>query len=131
MRLRGRRDGSSGEPSDGRRMTTAIPSPPATARAQLAGGLVAVAAALAVIAVLGPLVTGAVEYRVSAPLRHQTVGLDAVSLGIVAPLALAAAALVRRGHVAGPALALPIGLYTAYMLLQYVLGPEYLRRPGD
>jgi hypothetical protein len=108
-----------------------LASPPrAAVRSWLAPGLVAVAAGLAVLAVLGPLVTGAVEYRVSETVRHQTMGLDAVSLCLVAPLALVAAALVRRGRVAGPALALPIGLYTAYMLLQYVLGPDYLQRAG-
>jgi hypothetical protein len=105
-------------------------SPPTT-RSHLALGLVAIAAGLAVVALLGPLITGAVDYRVSTTVRHQTLGLDAVSLCVVAPLALAAAALVRRGHAAGPALALPIGLYTAYMLLQYVLGPDYLTRPGN
>jgi hypothetical protein len=112
-------------------MTTAALPPRIALRTWLALGLVGIAGGLVLLAVLGPLLTGAIEYRVSATVRRQTVGLDAVSLCLVAPLALTAAALVRRGHVAGPALALPIGLYTAYVLLQYVLGPEYLYRPGN
>src|SRR3954453_20408866 len=106
-------------------MSRLAPAPPALAtRPWLARGRVGLAAGLALLAVLGPLLTGAVDYRVSETLRDQTIGLDAVSLCLVAPLALVAAALVRRGRAAGPALALPVGLYTAYMLAQYVLGPE-------
>jgi hypothetical protein len=97
----------------------------------LAVGLVAIAAGLVVLAVLGPLGTGAVHYRVTETLRNQTIGLDAVSLFLVAPLAVFAAALVRRGHVAGPAIALGVGAYTAYMLVQYVVGPDYAHLPGN
>ncbi len=63
--------------------------------------------------------------------RNQTIGLDAVSLIVVAPLSVAAALLVVRRHVAGAALALGIGAYTSYMLVQYILGPEYERLPGN
>ena len=94
-------------------------------------GLVAIALGLATVAVLGPLVTGVIDYHVTETLRNQTIGLDAVSLLVVAPLSIVAAWLVRGGHIAGPALALGIGAYTAYMLVQYVLGPEYERLPGN
>jgi len=93
--------------------------------------LVAIAAGLVAVALLGPLTGGPIEYHVSETLRNQTIGLDATSLFIVAPLAVAAAVLARRGHVAGPALALGVGAYTAYMFTQYIVGPEYLARPGD
>lgn len=42
-----------------------------------------------------------------------------------------AAGLVLRRRVAGFALALPIGAYTAYMFLQYVLGPDYVGLAGN
>ena len=97
----------------------------------LVAALVAIAAGLVAVALLGPLTGGPVEYHVSETLRNQTIGLDATSLFVVAPLAVAAAVLARRGHVAGPALALGVGAYTGYMFVQYIVGPEYLARPGD
>jgi hypothetical protein len=72
-----------------------------------------------------------VDYRVTETLRNQTIGLDLVSLFLVAPLAVLAAVLVLRGHVAGPALALGIGAYTSYMFVQYILGPDYVELPGN
>lgn len=71
------------------------------------------------------------DYRVSETLRTQTIGLDFVSLVIVAPLCVVAGILVLREHAAGPALALGIGAYTSYMFVQYILGPEYVDRPGN
>ena len=97
----------------------------------LASALVALAAGLAAVALLGPLTGGPIEYHVGETLRNQTIGLDAASLFVVAPLALAAALLVLRGHVAGSAIALGVGAYTAYMFAQYIVGPEYLARPGN
>lgn len=94
--------------------------------------LLVVALGLAAVALLGPLVTGIVDYRVTPTLRNQAIGLDAVSLLVAAPAALAAAVLVARGRALGPALALGLGAYTSYMLLQYVLGPDYTGRlPGN
>jgi len=97
----------------------------------LAGGLLALAAGLAAVALLGPLATGVVDYRVTETLRNQTIGLDAISLFLVTPLAVGAALLVRRGRVAGYALALPVGAYTSYMFAQYVLGPDYIHLAGN
>ena len=94
-------------------------------------GLVAVSVGLAAVALLGPLVFELIDYRVSETLRNQTIGLDAVSLLFVAPLALIAAVLVLRRHIAGPALALGIGAYTSYMFVQYILGPDYANRGGN
>ena len=93
--------------------------------------LSALAAGLAAVALLGPLVTGVVDYRVTETLRNQTIGLDAVSMFFVAPLALLSALLIRRAHIAGPAIALGVGAYTAYMLLQYAVGPDYAHFPGN
>ena len=97
----------------------------------LGSALALLAAGLAAVALLGPLTGGPIEYHVGETLRNQTIGLDAASLFVVAPLALAAALLVLRGHVAGPAIALGVGAYTAYMFVQYIVGPEYLARPGN
>lgn len=102
-----------------------------TARRWLAAGLVVIGIGLALVALLGPLVTGVIDYRVTETLRNQTIGLDAVSLFVVAPLALFAAFLVSCGDIAGHALALGIGAYTAYMFAQYIVGPEYERLPGN
>ena len=82
-------------------------------RAWLAAGLLVIASGLVGVALLGPLASDVIDYRVTETLRNQTIGLDAVSLFVVAPLSLLAAMLVLRGHVAGPALALGIGAYTS------------------
>jgi len=92
----------------------------------LALGLAVLAAALAVNTLLGPLVADAIEYPFSQTLVYQTVGLEAVTLALVVPWCLAAALLVRRGHRAGPVLAVAPAAYTAYMFAQYVVGPSYL-----
>ena len=112
-------------------------APPRTLQPQrsadpaLAVGLLVIGAGLAAVAMLGPLLGGPIDYHVGATLRNQTIGLDAVSLLVVAPLSAAAALLVLRGHLAGVAAALGVGAYTAYMFVQYVVGPEYERLPGN
>jgi hypothetical protein len=103
----------------------------ASVRRWLTAGLLTIAAGLVAVALLGPLAFEVVDYRITETLRTQMIGLDAVSLFVVAPLALLAAVLVLRGHVAGPALALGIGAYTTYMFVQYILGPDYADLPGD
>ena len=122
-------------PTDERRDRHERPLPNARQRTGshrgLAVGLVAIAAGLAAVALLGPLAFGVVDYRVTETLRNQTIGLDAVSLFVVAPLGLLAALLVLRRRIAGPALALGSGAYTSYMFVQYILGPEYERLPGN
>ena len=97
----------------------------------LAAGLAAIGAGLATVALLGPLATGLIDYRVTETLRNQTIGLDAVSLFVVTPLAVLAAVLVLRRHVAGLTLAVSVGAYTTYMFLQYILGPDYASLPGN
>jgi hypothetical protein len=97
----------------------------------LAFGLVVIALGLAAVALVGPLMSGVIDYRVSETLKNQTVGLDAVSLFVVAPLAFVAAGLVLRGRVVGFALALGIGAYTSYMFTQYILGPDYGHLAGN
>ncbi len=107
-----------------------VPVADATKARLVALGLTVIAVGLAAVALLGPLGWGVVAYRVTPTLRSQTLGLDATSLLVVAPLALAAAVLALRRRPLGPVLALGIGAYTSYMSVQYVLGPDYGRLPG-
>jgi hypothetical protein len=83
------------------------------------------AAILALNSILGPFLLDAIDYGFSETVRNQGIGLDAVSLLVVAPLALLAALLTVRGSVAGPLVALAIGAYSAYMAVQYLIGPNY------
>jgi hypothetical protein len=102
--------------------------PPAAHRAVepvFALSLFALAGALIVNTVLGPLGTGTIEYPITGTLLNQTLGLEAVTVGLVVPLTLVAGLLAARGHRAAPFLAFGPAAYTAYMFVQYVLGPEY------
>jgi hypothetical protein len=91
----------------------------------------ALGAGLAANSLLGPLALDRIDYSLSASLRNQLIGLDAVSLALVAPLCALAAVLVRRAHVAGALIALAAGSYTAYMFVQYVVGPGNERYPRE
>lgn len=95
----------------------------------LAGGLVALAAGLAANTLLGPLVAGVITYPLSDPVTNQTLGLETVSLLVVAPLSALAAVLVLRGNRAGPIAAIPPAGYAAYMFVQYIIGPQYVEYP--
>lgn len=92
----------------------------------LATGLAVLAVALAANSLLGPLLADAIAYPFSETMVNQTIGLEAVTLAVVVPWCLLAAVLVRRGHPVAPFLAIPPSAYTAYMFLQYVIGPQYL-----
>lgn len=82
-------------------------------------------------ALLGPLAFEVIEYRFSTTLINQGIGLDAVALFAVFPVALLAGALMWRARHAGLVLAFVPATFAAYMLPQYVIGPEYLTRPGN
>ena len=75
--------------------------------------------------VLGPLGTETIQYPFTGTLLNQMIGLEVVTVALVAPLALAAGLLALRGHRAAPFLGFGPAAYTAYMFVQYVLGPEY------
>lgn len=108
-------------------------------------GLIVLGGALAVNSLLGPLVLDVIRYRFSDSLVYQGIGLDFVSLIVVAPLAVVAGARSLHARTdrgwrqeadrarpwAGPALGLGVGAYTAYMAVQYVVGPEYLALEGN
>jgi hypothetical protein len=64
-------------------------------------------------------------------MRNQLIGLDLVALFVVAPLALLAGVLALRRHPSAPVLAIAPGLFVAYMLPQYIVGPDYLHIRGN
>jgi hypothetical protein len=103
----------------------------AAARSWLGAALLALAAGVAALSLLGPLVSDVIDYRITDLILSQLVGLDAVSLVLVAPLAALAGVLTLRGHALGPVLALGPAAYVAYMVPQYVLGPDYLNQTGN
>jgi hypothetical protein len=100
-------------------------------RAWLVVLLTGLSAGLAANAVLGPLGFEVIEYHYSESMRNQGIGLDFVSLVVVAPLCLVSAALVARGTRVGPLLAFGPAGFAAYMMPQYVIGPDYLGLPGN
>ena len=93
-------------------------------------GLIALGAGLVVSSILGPLVFGVIDYPLSETLLNQAIGLDAVSLALVAPVSALAGVLVLRGNGAGPVLGFGPAAYAWYMFLQFVVGPEYAYYPG-
>ena len=103
----------------------------AAVRSWLGAALLALAAGVAALSLLGPLVSGVIDYRITDLILSQLIGLDAVSLVLVAPLAALAGVLTLRGHALGPVLALGPAAYVAYMVPQYVLGPDYLNQTGN
>jgi hypothetical protein len=97
----------------------------------LGAGLVVLGAAVAAVAALGPLVAGALRYRVSPTSLNQIIGGDATALAVVAPIAVAVGVLAIRGHPAAPVLALAPSIFVVYTYTQLVLGNEYLRLSGN
>jgi hypothetical protein len=97
----------------------------------LGAALLALAAGVAALSLLGPLMSAVIDYRITDLVLSQLVGLDAVSLALVAPLAALAGVLTLRGHALGPVLALGPATYVAYMVPQYVLGPDYVNLAGN
>jgi hypothetical protein len=95
-------------------------------------GIASIALGLGLIAnsLLGPLIAGLIAYPFSKSMLNQTIGLEAVSLLVVAPLCILAGVLAIRGNAAAPLLGFGPAAYTAYMFLQYVVGPEYRYYPG-
>ncbi|MBI3971916.1 MAG: hypothetical protein HY332_11555 [Chloroflexi bacterium] len=93
--------------------------------------LILLVAGLAAAVVLGPLGLGLIDWRVSANGLNQTLGADAGMLVLVVPVALAAARLWRAGRRLAALLALGVGLATLYYTMAAVLGPDYIRYPGN
>lgn len=87
---------------------------------------------IAVSSILGPLWLNAIRQRISANVENQVIGADAVSLVLVAPLAILAGLLWWRGHHLAPLVALGPAIYAVYIYFQYIIaGAEYLRYDGN
>jgi hypothetical protein len=97
----------------------------------LGWGLIALGVGMMVNSILGPLLLEVIRYRFSESLVNQAIGLDAVSLAVIGPLAVAAGVLALRAHPAAPVLALGPAFFATYMLVQYIVGPEYLLYDGN
>ncbi len=97
----------------------------------LATGLLMLGLGAGLVAILGPLGLGVIEYHTSAAAANQIAGGDVASLLIVAPLSLVAAALVARGRRAGALLALGPAAYAAYTYTQLALGGDVARYDGN
>ncbi len=82
---------------------------------------------LAVNTVLGPLVADGIDHPVSQTVRNETLGLEAVTSFLVAPLAMAAGVMAWRRHSLSAVLALGPITHATYGLDQDVVGPQYLR----
>lgn len=96
----------------------------------LGWGLVVLGAGFALNSLLGPFLTDQIDYPVSETMRNQTIGLDAATLLVVAPVTIAVGVLTMRGHRAGPVLALAPTSYGAYVFVQYIAGPDHLTYPN-
>jgi len=93
--------------------------------------LIALGILIATSSILGPLVLGVIKFHVSAGAEAQLIGGEVVSLFIVAPLAVIAGVLWLRRNPLAPTLALGPAGYSLYMYVQYVVGPQYERYPGN
>jgi hypothetical protein len=87
--------------------------------------LVALAGMLVLNSLIGPLLLGVVEYPISGSMTNQLLGLEVVTLVLVVPWTAIAGVLALRQDGRAPLLALGPTSYTAYMFVQYVVGPEY------
>jgi hypothetical protein len=106
----------------------AAAAPPARAHrlpSPFGTSLVALAGLLALNSLLGPLLLGVVDYPISESMTSQLLGLEVVTLVLVVPWTAVAGTLALHHDSRAPLLALGPTSYTAYMFVQYVLGPEY------
>ena len=87
--------------------------------------LLALASALVVNTIAGPLVTDKIDYPISESMFNQLLGLELVTVFLVVPVTVVAAVLALRERPLAPLLAIGPSAYAAYMFAQYVVGPVY------
>ncbi|HET7397857.1 MAG TPA: hypothetical protein VFJ94_04985 [Intrasporangium sp.] len=97
----------------------------------LGGSLILLGCGAAAVALLGPLVLGAIAYHVSAAALGQVKGGDVAGLLLVAPVSVVAGVLVLRGRRAGPALGLGPAAYGLYVSFQLAVSGDITRYPGN
>lgn len=100
-------------------------------RRLMTGATVMLAALVVVSVILGPLITGIIDFRVSENAVDQFRGSEIVSLAVVVPILLGAGLLSWRGHPAAPYLAIAGGLFCIYTYLTVIQGQEYLTQDGN
>ena len=93
---------------------------------RLALSLIFLAIGIAANSILGPFVSGVVTYPFSDSVRNMTIGLDAVSLILVAPIGVLAARYVYWGKQIGYIAALSLSAYAMYTFVQFIMGPQYI-----
>jgi hypothetical protein len=93
--------------------------------------LLLLAAGVAAVPVLGPVGLGVLQHRTSPTTLNQLIGVDVVSVVLVAPLCVAIGLLAWRRHPAAPVLALAPAAYAVYTSAQVILGQEHLQHPGN
>jgi hypothetical protein len=93
--------------------------------------LFALGAALAVGAILGPLLVGAIEWRISTNSLNQTFGADGAALLLLAPTAVTAGWLAWRARPLAAPLAFGLGLAALYYGIASVLGADHARYAGN
>jgi hypothetical protein len=94
-------------------------------------GLLVLSVGLAVNALLGPLAIGVLQYHFGAVVIIHGIGLDAVTLLLIAPVAALAGILTLHGRPAGPVLGLGPAAFAVYLVRPYVIGPAYDRVAGN
>ena len=116
-----------------RKDTNPLGSPPGATpvNKRLGAALLALGLGAAMVALLGPLVFGVIDYHASEGAVNQVVGGDVAGLFLVAPVSILAGILVSRGRRAGPILAFGPAVYGLYMYSQLVLGGDVFRYPGN
>lgn len=92
---------------------------------------IALGVGTAASALLGPLVTNLIRFHVSDNARQQLIGGEIISLFVAAPLAIVAGVLWLRRNRLAPKLAIGPALYALYANVQFAIGPEYQRYPGN
>jgi hypothetical protein len=83
------------------------------------------------VPLLGPLGFDVLTYHVSSDAVEQIRGGDIAGLLLVGPVSLGSAWLLRRGHGAGPAVALAPASYGLYMYAQLAISGDLTRYPGN
>ena len=84
-----------------------------------------------VAAILGPLLTNWIRFRLPDSLVTQYEGGEVVTLVLAAPLLIAAGWLWLRGDQLAPALAFGPAVYTVYTFVTAIVGQEYARYDGN
>jgi len=93
---------------------------------RLALSLLLLAIGIAANSILGPFVSGVVTYPFSDSVRNMTIGLDTVSLILVAPIGVLTARYVYWGKQIGFLAALSLSAYAMYTFVQFIMGPQYI-----